>query len=417
MNVVLATAGTEGDVRPMQAMAKAMQAAGHQPLLCTAPDFAESSHSLGIPFHPVGTPAREIMQRLRHVLTRPFRFLGALREEFERGARIHFDELMQASAGADLVVCSGLEAAGSSVAEVRGIRYKYVAYCAQVFHSRYHPPVIFPWHNLPCWINRFFWSINDRLANWLFLDGFNVQRQRVGLAPVDDAPSNLHGNAPLLAAEPALDWPPSDCRRDIIQTGAWQLPPVEGAALPREVEDFLAAGPPPVYIGFGSMGDRRPAQSFRTVTEAVRLLGCRAIVSQGWARLAVDSRSHPSMLQAPAGNCLVVGTMPHALLFPRVAAVIHHGGAGTTTVAARAGVPQVLVPHLLDQYYWAARIAKQGLGPRPIPRSWLTVRRLAKAIDQALEPALAVRAKQQAARLQDADGAAQAVGVLANNSP
>ena len=146
---------------------------------------------------------------------------------------------------------------------------------------------------------------------------------------------------------------------DVVQTGAWMLP--DPTPLPDELESFLDEGAPPVYVGFGSMPMSASKDVARVVIEAIRAQGRRAIVSRGWADLAlIDDRD----------DCFVVGEVNQQALFRRVGAVVHHGGAGTTTTAACAGVPQIVVPQIADQAYWAGRLAELGIGvahegPRP----------------------------------------------------
>jgi vancomycin aglycone glucosyltransferase len=150
----------------------------------------------------------------------------------------------------------------------------------------------------------------------------------------------------------------------------------EPGQLPAAVEDFLAAGPPPIYIGFGSMPDARPERTREQLVEVVHRLGCRAIL------YASDSATAGAKTEA---DILTVGALPHALLFPRLALAVHHGGAGTSARAARAGIPQVILPHVLDQFPWSVRIATRGLGPRPLRKPRPTAGSLAARIREALE--------------------------------
>jgi vancomycin aglycone glucosyltransferase len=164
----------------------------------------------------------------------------------------------------------------------------------------------------------------------------------------------------------------------VTQTGAWLLP--DQTPLVPELEAFLAAGEPPVYVGFGSM----PAdqQTGRTVIEAVRAAGRRVVLSQGWAELGLIDG-------APDG--IAIGDVNQQALFPRVAAVVHHGGAGTTTTAARAGVPQVIVPMFSDQPYWASRVRALGIGTS-VARGALSAEPLLAALKGALEQGVVARA-------------------------
>jgi vancomycin aglycone glucosyltransferase len=184
---------------------------------------------------------------------------------------------------------------------------------------------------------------------------------------------------PWLAADPTLaPWPePAD--QDVVQTGAWILP--DERPLSPELETFLEAGEPPVCFGFGSMRD--PGDVSKTVIETARALGRRAIVSRGWADLSlVDDEP----------DCLSIGEANLQALFQRVAAVIHHGGSGTTTITTRAGAPQVIIPQHYDQHYFAQRVHDLGIGTAHAPGA-PTTDSLTAALSHALQPDVAASAK------------------------
>jgi UDP:flavonoid glycosyltransferase YjiC (YdhE family) len=179
------------------------------------------------------------------------------------------------------------------------------------------------------------------------------------------------------------------------------LLPKDETLLPPKLESFLQAGPPPVYLGFGSMVDPGPARTTRLLLEAIERAECRAILARGWAGLG-DGPLPDSVFRA--------GPLPHANLFPRLAAVIHHGGAGTTTTAARSGIPQIVIPHFLDQYYWGHRTHLLGVSPPPLPRVKLSADRLAELISATLDNEfLANRARELAERLSVGDPLERAV--------
>jgi vancomycin aglycone glucosyltransferase len=214
---------------------------------------------------------------------------------------------------------------------------------------------------------------------------------------VDDVREYVLGDRPLLAADAVLSpWRrPADL--DVVQTGAWLLP--DERPLPADLVAFLDAGEPPVYVGFGSMPMRGSTDLGRVVIDAVRAHGRRAVLSRGWADL-----------DAVADDCFVVGEANHQALFRRVAAVVHHGGAGTTVTATRSGLPQVVVPQAADQPYWASRVAALGIGAAhdgPVP----TVESLTAALAVALRPATRARAAVVAGTIRG-DGAATAANLL-----
>jgi vancomycin aglycone glucosyltransferase len=211
----------------------------------------------------------------------------------------------------------------------------------------------------------------------------------MGLAPVPHAFSHLVSERPVLASDRSLAPPPGDLPFEIEQSLC--LHPPDETPLPPKLEAFLESGPPPVYIGFGSMTDPDPNETSRTLVDAVGRIGCRAILSEGWAGLG--------QVALPDGIHLT-GPVSHPQLFPRCAAVLHHGGAGTTTTAARAGTPQIIVPHVMDQFYWADRVRLLGLGPADLPRRNLGVQGLVDLLGATLRnEILAERARDFGIRL------------------
>ncbi len=209
----------------------------------------------------------------------------------------------------------------------------------------------------------------------------------------------LYGFSPTVVSKPH-DWGPDD-----HVTGAWQVDSPAEAHLSDELETFLAAGPPPVYVGFGSMTTSDPRALTEVVAGAIQRTGHRAVLGSGWVGLGATQRSE---------RILVIGETPHDLLFPRMLAVIHHGGAGTTHTGLRAGVPSLAVPFGADQAFWGNRIAAIGAGPPPIPRRTLTTDRLASAINtMATNDGLRGRAAIIAKRLAEERGIDQAVTIIA----
>jgi UDP:flavonoid glycosyltransferase YjiC (YdhE family) len=375
MRIAMAVEGTRGDVHPLLALGEKLAARGHEIVVCAPPDFAADARARGFGFHAVGRALRETLaEQAEAVVKGGLRMLRVGNRYFAECLRAQFAALPDATSGAQLVIGAGLQMAAPSVAERHGVPYRYVAYAPLVFPSADYPPFMLPLPELPRWVNRLLWAF--AVAGYELFLGRHVNRGRgtLGLPPVRGLFRHLLTEAPLLAYEPELAPAPPELRGRGRLIGC--LHPVSGPALPPKLESFLASGPPPVYLGFGSMTDTDPAATTRVLVEAVERAGCRALVSEGWAGLG--------WTPLPEG-VLAIGTVSHARLFPRTAAVVHHGGAGTTATAARAGVPQIVVPHVFDQIYWGRRVAALGLGPPAIPRTQLTAERLAEAIREALE--------------------------------
>jgi vancomycin aglycone glucosyltransferase len=229
------------------------------------------------------------------------------------------------------------------------------------------------------------------------LDRVNHNRLRLGMQPIDDVLEYVLTDHTWLAADAALAPVPVTPGRTIFQTGAWMLS--DRRPLPADLEAFLESGEPPIFVGFGSM----PAAASLSpqLIGAVRAVGRRILLSSGWAELdRIDN----------APDCFVAGDVSHEILFPRVAAVVHHGGAGTTAAAARAGIPQVVTPMFGDQFFWAGRIVDLGLGGTT-SYSALTKESLTSALCEALDPAVVIRARTFAGRTRQ-DGAAVAARQL-----
>jgi UDP:flavonoid glycosyltransferase YjiC (YdhE family) len=208
----------------------------------------------------------------------------------------------------------------------------------------------------------------------------------------------LHGVSRHVMPRPA-DWPGG-----FHVCGYWFLDEGHDWQPPAALVDFLEAGPPPVGIGFGSMTGHEPAGTTRLLVDAVRQSGQRAVLLAGWAGLGGSSLPPEVLGLAEA---------PHAWLFPRLAAVVHHGGAGTTAAGLAAGVPSVVVPHFADQFYWGRRVHALGVGPRPLPRHRLTSEGLAVAIRAAVtDQGMRQRAAALGARIREEDGLREAVAIV-----
>jgi vancomycin aglycone glucosyltransferase len=395
MRVLLSTIGSRGDVQPLVALALQLRTLGQDVRMCVPPDFHDWVDSLGIPVTPIGPELRQAAAaspQARQVPPSPER----LRQLMEATVATQFETIAAAAQGCDMIVAAtALQLAARSVAERAGIPCVFAAYCPIVLPSPHHAPPPLP--PLPGQTpepatadNRERWARDAERFNDLFGAALNSHRASLGLAPVNDVRSHIFTDRPWLAADPTLaPWPdPAD--QGVFQTGAWILP--DARPLCPELETFLATGEPPVYFGFGST--RAPQDLSQVMIQSARALGRRAIVSRGWAELApVDNEP----------DCLAIGEVNLQALFTRVAAVVHHGGAGTTTIAALSGAPQVVVPQIYDQHYWAQRVHHLGIGAAHAPGA-PTTDSLTGALKYALGPDVAYRARSIAVRVRR-DGA------------
>jgi vancomycin aglycone glucosyltransferase len=396
VRVLLSTYDSRGGVEPLAALGARLQGLGAEVLVCAPPDCAERLAEAGVPLVPAGDSVRALVHAAKPPSPDDVPRLTA------ELIATWFDKVAAAARGCDALVASGVigVALGArSVAEKLGIPAVHVSYCPVVLPSPYHPPTPLPGRPLPADVtdNQVLWQLNARDYDTVFGPPLNAHRVANGLPPTDRVRDYLLGDHPWLAADPVLAPWPGPASAGVVQTGAWILP--DERPIPAEVEAFLQAGPPPVYVGFGSM--RAPHDIARVAIEAIRAAGRRVLLGRGWAGLALtDDRD----------DCLAVGEVNQQALFGRVAAVVHHGGAGTTTAAARAGAPQVVVPQWGDQPYFASRVAALGIGAAHDVRA-PTTESLSAALSTALAQGTSDRARVVAGTIR-ADGATVAAELL-----
>lgn len=369
--IVLVTYGSLGDVQPMLALALGLKARGHDALLAGPPEKQTWAGELGCPFHPLGRDVTAFLNGMQnaHSVHSVIAFTRFLRSELKN----QFPVLGEILAGADLAVGASLAFSVSSIAESLKIPYRYVAFTPQLLPSGRHPFPACRRQDWPPGVNRLTW----RLARWV--DRFNLtallnsERRKRGLNAMGDAWRHILGPRVVVASDRAIARVPQDVESPVTQAGYLHLSRPK-VYLP-ELERFLSEGPPPVYAGFGSMPRRDQERLTPLVASAARALGLRAVIARFWG---LPGRT------PQAEDIFFISQYPHAHLFPRMAAVIHHGGAGTTACAALSGVPQIIIPHILDQFYWGHRVHASGLGPEPVWRTRLSAEKLATALHECI---------------------------------
>lgn len=375
--VVILASGTRGDVQPLVALGRGLQRAGHTVRFVTHPAFQRFVARYGLAFTPLdgdpnvllntpGGPAALTYdgQPLRSLLA-TLRYLRAVQPLFAR----MLWSAWQASQQADALVVSLPTLWGRQIAEALSVLC-ICAWTQPVGRTRTFPSPLQPFARSfgPAWNRLSHAAVAQSL--WLpWRAAVNRWREVLSRTPAPllappNAPDDLllYGFSARVVPKPA-DWPPG-----AHVTGYWFLDRPDDWTPPEALVRFLDS--PPVYIGFGSLMRRPSATLVNTLSSALRHTGLRAII--------VGS--------APAGlppNCFFLDDAPHDWLFPRVAAVVHHGGAGTTAAALRAGVPQCITPIGVDNFFWGRRVAELHVGPAPLPLRRLTADRLAEALHQA----------------------------------
>lgn len=395
MRILIAAAGSRGDVAPYTGLGAALRTAGHDVALATTDAFAPLVRAAGLEFRALpadprkgggGGGGRELMRAAAA-------FVGELGQGFadavDRGTDLLLLSTTTAPLGWHLAEATGTPALG--------------VYLQPTAPTGDFPPVVTGARSLGRAGNRMAGRFALRMTDRLYAPAVTALRARLGLPPASPAATRerleragwpvLHGFSTALVPRPA-DWRPG-----LRVTGTWWPHHDPDAPLPSGLADFLAAGPPPVLIGFGSMAAGEGERLSGLAVAALRRAGLRGILQSGSAGLA-----------ATGDDVLTVGDVPHAPLFPRLAAVVHHAGAGTTAAALRAGVPAVAVPVTADQPFWARRLAAVGAAPDPVPYRALTAERLADALDLAVRRGGCAEAAARVARhMAREDGAAGVV--------
>jgi len=399
---LLAPVGTEGDIRPLVALGLALRAAGHDALFGASVDHGPFVQSAGLPFVAIGKNTREFF------LANPgmtkggtIGTIGPMVRAFDAFVGAQVEGLLKHAPGVDMIVGAGLMFAGSSVAQKLGTRYRHVVHIPAMLPSSEYAPVTVPQRDMPRFVNAVLWHVSRATLTLLMGPAFNRHRTSMGLPRMRDLQSLLTQDV-IVAMDPALGAVPRDVKARFWVTGYWPLHSNE--ELPTHVASFIDNGDQPVYLGFGSMSQEDPAATMALIDGAVHDAGVRAIVAGGWAGLETARAS---------SRICVSRHLPHHALLPRVAAAIHHGGAGTVWTCARAGIPQCAVPHMLDQFYWGDRIRRLGIGPGAVPRNKLTRARLAAMLrDVTSTQTYRDNARALALPLSRRDGVAEGVRLL-----
>jgi sterol 3beta-glucosyltransferase len=402
MKIVLSSRGSRGDVFPIIEIAAALQNHGHEAGICVPQTFEHTVKSRGLRYSLYSEDSGQVMQKLgsgiQAIRTALDWFSSSIEEQFEF--------MLGATQGADAMATSVNEVAAPTVAEYRGIPHFRIAYTPVL--PGYQPPPLIPWQRMPGTANRIFWHLVNGSTGLLIGKYINAIRKRLGLRPMPSTGSYFTARShTILAINPTLAPPCASWfeRYDFSYAGYCYGSADE--ALEPELVRFLQKGPPPVYIGFGSVIVKNP-EGFTSLTlEAAEIARCRLILGKGWTGLG---------LKELPGHVFPVGDTNHAALFPRCAGVAHHGGSGTTHTAARAGVPQFIMPQIADQFYWGHRVRRLGLGPAPKAPDKLTAKRLGKVFAELLNnPCYARNAKYLGNNMRFENGVHESVGIITSS--
>ncbi len=411
MRLTIVTAGSRGDVQPYVALAIGLQAAGHEVRIAADSVFETFVTGYGLAFSPLRQDNRAAFSDCVDQLGNPAAMLRWLKAHYTPG-RAYFEDLLAAMRGSDAALVAFLAFPAVHVAEALDVPW------LGAFLQPWTPSRAFTWTlpvQLPGWIPEHvrgeinWWSSRSASAMTLraMREAVDAGRQEVlGLPPAPferyadfgsgDTPAVFGYSRHLIPEQPA--WTPNQ-----RVTGFWFLRG-NGWQPPAGLEEFLGAGEPPVVVGFGSMADCDAEKTTEAVLQALERAGTRAILLGGWAGLGTNRRLPDWAMQ--------LDEAPHDWLLARATSIVHHGGAGTTAAALRAGVPSVIVPFFGDQVFWGQRVCRLGAGPAPLKRRRLNAERLALALREATSPAMRHAAASIGSKIRAEDGVGQAVQAI-----
>ncbi|MQP64367.1 glycosyltransferase [Niveispirillum sp. SYP-B3756] len=416
MKISITSLGSRGDVQPIAAVASALAARGHDVIFVTTPACAGLLQGTGVRLGLLDGDIREELASadgLRLIASgkKPAAAIRAARAICARNIDRWWTGIKRETAGSDLFIgeTSSLSAM-LSLAEASNRPFLWACMQPLVPTGAFPSPLIAPPQQpLPPWGNRLHHFIIDQML-WQSTRSYvnKARRNIIGLPawPLSGPIAKVHRERrpTLLAYSEHLVPRPDDWDDNVSVTGYWFLEKPSGWVPPEALTQFLAAGAPPVYIGFGSMTFPDPQSTTRLILSALKSVGCRAIIAAGWGGLVPET---------PSRDVFVVGEAPHDWLFQHVALAVHHGGAGTTASALRAGIPSVIVPFMADQFFWGARLTSIGVSGPALPYSSLTVDELAHAIRSALADSTMRRAAARIGMLiRSENGIATAVGII-----
>jgi len=376
MRILLATIGSDGDLQPFYAFARRLLGEGHEVTLAANERYATRARALGIPFVSVAPPWDEaaMRPRIEKILAAPapLRQLALVVDAFVDEERASIQGLRTLAEAADVVIHTPFFVAAAAVARVTKTKHVTVHFAPMHKASGYGPSG----QNLGAWFNVLGWHLAGSMVRRATDSQLNTIVEAVGIPPWRDILLSASHSTLLdfIAVSPHVIPKDASWGEATRVCGYWFLDE-PGFVPPKPLEDFVSGAEPPVVLGFGSM-PAFPADAItKKIVEAVDGLRRRVVLMSGWAGLG--------KIPLP-DHVLAADFVPHGWLFRRAACVVHHGGAGTTAAAFRAGIPQAVVWHLGDQSMWGRKVSQLGVGPKTIFHKKLTAKGLRRQIDTLL---------------------------------
>ena len=417
MNIFIVTLGSRGDVQPYVALGKGLKTAGHTVTLCTSSSFEPIISEHGLTYGYMNNGLMDLMESdeardAMENMTNPWEWIKAARSLWKRAGPLQqalLNDSWQSAqeANPDLIIFHPKTFGGVHFGEKLGVPVILALPFPMLVPTAEFPGLGFPTWKLGGWYNRLTYRLTLKatalatrkyIKEWRKANNMSPRKMDLLHNSVGDHIPVLHSFSKHVVPEPG-DWP-----ANATATGYWFLGRLGAWQPPDRLQEFLNAGEPPVYVGFGSMAGRHPQRVTRVVIEALQQAKVRGMIASGWGGL--EASDLPDSI-------LKIDEAPHDWLFPRMAAVVHHGGAGTTAAGIRAARPTVICPFFGDQPFWGRRIRELGVGSEPIQQKKLTVDNLAAAIREAtIDQTIQQNAEALGKEIRGEDGVGKAVAVI-----
>ncbi len=416
MQITIIAGGSRGDVQPYIALGRGLKEAGHMVRVLSSDDFHDLVTDYGLDFFTTGGSSQTVAQNLQGLSEqgKTLEVFSQMRRASQKQAVQAAEKGLVACQGSDLILggLSGLFS-GQALSEKLGIPL-LLAYLVPFTPTSVFPSALTPIPQTPLtrWMNR----PSHRLAQQMMWQSFRSADNKARAEVLHLPPASfwgpfsslrqqkqpvLYGYSPHVLPHPR-DWNDSQ-----HVTGYWFLEPPQGWEAPADLSHFLQSGSPPVYIGFGSMTSSKPEEIADIALQALARTGQRGVLYAGWGGLKKE--------QLPS-TVFMTDSIPHTWLFSHMAAVVHHGGVGTTAAGLAAGIPSIIIPFFADQPFWGRRVYELGVGPKPIARRQLTADNLTEAIGRAVsDEEMRKKAAYLGERIRAENGVAQAISIIEHN--
>lgn len=416
MLVTILTTGSRGDTQPYVALALALKSEGFSVRVAAFENYAAFVRSHGLEFHPIRGDVSQVASgdqaRSARQADNPLKFILSFNKLRSLVLDLQAD-FFSACIGADAIVYHPGVPLGYFAAQHFGIPSILATpfpmtptreYPALIFYNGPHLGALYNYmtHKI---FQQIMWSASSSAVKRFWKEKFGRLPQSFAIPFSQQTTSRL---PTIVSCSEHVFATPEDWPAHVHNTGYWFLEEEAQWEPSPDLLEFLSRGNPPVYVGFGSMGEAASAaRTTEIVVQALKKSGQRGVLAKGWSGM-VDTGDL-------AGDIFFLESAPHSWLFPRMAAVVHHGGAGTTAAGLKAGVPNIIVPYSNDQFAWGRRVQELGVGVKPIPRKNLNADGLAQAILSARDENIREAARRLGRKIAADNGAQTAAKIISDS--